>query len=283
MTAPRVFGLGACLLHGPMTVAIKTDLMSRIAIGKGASTPGTYSFGEMLQLLDFLDGKLAIPDELRAICGYHANYAPGPGAAGFTGADVCLMQPNGIVDIDFDGLKLNRAQVLRYVTTPLKPLGREVAKLANQWYIKGILACQESVRAEAAAALLLLVPEHIEGRDLMVAVIERARGVARDTDSDVGELVRRIPIPIGMISYAYQHLPDGRPVFWPPDFQQHIQAAATRYGLAYLEPWRLVLELGGSPVLKEDLRHYREEFIPKIAELYSEFASRVLERAAIAA
>jgi hypothetical protein len=266
-----------------MTVAIKSGQMSRITIGKGASTPGTYSFGEMLQLLDFLEGKREIPADLRPICGYHPNYMPGPGAPGMTGADVCLMQPNGLVDIDFDGVKLNRAQVLRYVTTPLKPLGRDVAKLANSWYIKGVLGCNEALRSEASAALLLLVPEDIEGRDLIVSVLERARGVERDTMADVGEIVRRVPIPIGMISYAYQHMPDGRPVFWPADFQQHIKAAAERYDLPFLEPWRLILERGGQPVLKEDLRHYREEFIPEIATLYSNFASDVRSRGALAA
>lgn len=283
MTAPRVFGLGACLLHGPMTVALKTGQLSRASIGKGASTPGTYSFGEMIQLLDFLEGKRTIPDDLRPICGYNHAYAPGPGAAGFSGADVCLMQPNGIVDIDFDGYKLNRAQILRYVTNPLKEAARELGKLSNSWYIKGVLACNEAVRAEASAELLKAVPEEIEGRDLIVAVLERAHGVACDTDADVGEIIRRIPLPIGMISYAYQHMPDGRPVFWPPDFQQHVQAAAKRYDLPFLEPWRLVMERGGQPVLKPDLRHYTEEFIDEVASLYANFATQVLEGRALSA
>lgn len=283
MASPRIFGLGACLLHGPMTVAIKSGQAGRATIGKGGSTPGTYSFGEMLQLLDFLAGERDIPTELREICGYHPNYAAGPGFPGMSGADVCLMQPNGIVDIDFDGLKLNRAQVLRYVTSPLKPLGRDVAKLANSWYIKGILGHNEAVRADAAAAILPQVPHDIEGRELILGVLDRARGVPRDTIADVGEIVRRIPLPIGMISYAYQHMPDGRPVFWPADFQQHIQAAADRYQLPFLEPWKLVLERGGQPVLKEDLRHYREEFIPEIATLYVNFASDIMAKSAVAA
>lgn len=283
MVSPRVFGLGACLLHGPMSVAIKTGQMSRITIGKGASTPGTYSFGEMLQLLDFLEGKKSLPDDLKPICGYHMGYQPGPGAAGMTGADICLIQPNGIVDVDFDGVKLNRAQVLRYVTSPLKVLGREVAKLANSWYIKGILGCNETIRSEASTAIIPQVPDDIDGRELILAVLERTRGVPRNTNDDVGEIVRRIPIPIGMISYAYQHMPDGRPVFWPADFQQHIEAATVRYDLPFLEPWRLVLERGGQPVLKEDLRHYRDEFILDIATLYSNFASEVAERGALAA
>lgn len=283
MASPRVFGLGACLLHGPMSVAVKSGQMSRSTIGKGASTPGTYSFGEMLQLLDFLEGKIEIPDHLRPICGYHPNYAPGPGAPGLTGADVCLMQPNGIVDVDLHGFKLNRAQILRYVTTPLKELGREAAKLANNWYIKGILACNEEVRSSASTALVAMIPADFGDREFIAGVLENARGVERDSLADVAELVRRIPLPIGMISYAYQHMPDGRPVFWPADFQQHIEASAVRHNLPFLEPWRLVRERGGRPVLKEDLRHYREEFIPEIATLYSNFAREVRERGALAA
>ncbi len=283
MGPPRVFGLGACLLHGPMTVAIKTGQCGRASIGKGGSTPGTYSFGEMFQLLDFLEGKREIPDELRPICGYHPNYAPGPGAPGFSGADVCLVQPNGIVDIDLDGFKLNRAQIMRYVTTPLKELGREAAKLANSWYTKGLLGANAEARAAASEALVALIPGSFPDREFITGVLQRARPVERDSQADVAELVRRIPLPIGMISYAYQHMPDGRPVFWPADFQQHIASAAARHNLPFLEPWRLVRERGGQPVLKEDLRHYRDEFIPEIATLYADFAAEVRERGALAA
>src|SRR5689334_18178927 len=237
MSVPRVFGMGACLLHGPMSVAIRSGEMGRTTIGKGGSAPGTYSFGEMLQLLDFLENKLDIPAEFRPICGYHLPYEPGPGAPGFTGADVCLMEPNGVVDIDWDGLKINRAQVQRYVTNPLKTLGRDTAKLANNWYQRGILACNDEVRAELA-----------------------------------GQLIDQVPIPIGVLAYAYQYLPDGRPMFWPADFNQIIKSVVARFDLPFLEPWKLVLEHGGEPVLKPDLRHYREEFIPTVATYISRFA-----------
>jgi len=283
MSVPRVFDLGACLLHGPMSVAIRSGEMGRSTIGKGGSTPGTYSFGEMLQLLDFLENKIEIPAEFRPICGYHLNYQPGTGAAGFTGADVCLIEPNGVVDIDWDGFKINRAQVQRYVTNPLKVLGREAAKTASNWYQRGILACNEEVRGDLAQQLIQQIPDTIEGHDLLVGILDRAHGIQRDVHADMDEIIRRIPIPIGLIAYAYQYLPDGRPVFWPSDFQKQMKSVAARFNLPYLEPWRLVLEHGGAPVLKPDLRHYREEFIPTVSSFISRFAADVAERGKMAA
>ena len=275
--------MGACLLHGPMSVAIRSGEMGRTTVGKGGSAPGTYSFGEMIQLLDFLENKMDIPAEFRPICGYHVPYQPGPGAPGFTGADVCLMEPNGVVDIDWDGLKINRAQVQRYITNPLKTLGRDTAKMANNWYQRGILACNEEVRAELAAELIRQVPDNLEGRDLMIGVLDRAHGVKRDAEADLEEIVGRVPIPIGVLAYAYQYLPDGRPMFWPADFNQTIKSVVSRFDLPFLEPWRLVLEHGGEPVLKPDLRHYREEFIPTVATFISRFASEVAGQGKLAA
>lgn len=275
--------MGACLIHGPMSVAIKTGEMSRINVGRGGSTPGTYSFGEMFQLLDFLDGKIEIPAEMRAICGYHVNYQPGPGAPNLQGADVCLIEPNGVMDIDFDGLKLNRAQVLRYVTTPLKTAVPDVARTTNHWYSKGILAANEEIRKSSSEQLLAAIPEEIEGRELMVGILERAHGAPRNPPVDLVTLFERIPIPLGIVAYAFQYLPDGRPVFWPPDFQQAIKDAIDRFKLPYAEPWRLVMEHGGKPVLREDMRHYADHFVPTVATYLSGFAADVASRGAVAA
>jgi len=270
----RVFGLGACLLSGPLSEGIRRDLIGRAVIGRGGPTPGTYSFGEMFQLLDFLEGKIDIPAEYRSICGYKETYAPGPGASGFTGADVCLIEPNGVVDIDFRGLKLNRAQV-QALLARLKQISRPAAKAASRWYAQGLLACNDALQKEIATELIAAMPDDFTDRAFIEAVLTEAEGMLRDVADDLAQLRRRIPIPIGLIAYAYQYLPDGRPVFWPPDLQEQIKTAAAQLGMPYIEPWRLVLEHGGEPVLKPDLRHYREEFIPTISTLFARFAAEV--------
>lgn len=283
MTNPRVFGMGACLLSGPLSQGIRDGIINRSAIGRGGPTPGTYSFGEMFQLLDFLDGKSDMPAQYRAICGYREDYAPAPGAKDFAGADVCLIEPNGDVDIEWQGIKVNRAQVQACVINPVKPLGRDAGKAANVWYNKGLLACNDEARAAAADSVIALLPADFAEREFIVDVLSTARGIRRDVRADMAALRARIPIPIGVVAYAYQYLPDGRPMFWPADLQERVKASASELDLPYFEPWRLVLSHGGEPVLKPDLRHYREEIIPTVAATFARFAIEVADRGVAAA
>lgn len=281
MTVPRVFGMGACLLAGPLSEGIRIGSIGRSAIGRGGPTPGTYSFGEMFQLLDFLDGRIDISERHRAICGYRETYEPGTGAYGFSGADVCLIEPNGVVDAEWEGLCINRAQIQAMVINKVKPIGRDVAKAANTWYNKGLLACNDDVRTEQASQIVAQMPADFEDREFIADVLVNARGTRRDVKADIAALVERIPVPIGIVAYAYQYLPDGRPMFWPADLQEQIKAAIAPFGLPYLEPWKLVMEHGGEAVLKPDLRHYREEFIPTVTAMFARFAEEVAQSARV--
>jgi hypothetical protein len=275
MTTPRVFGMGACLLSGPLSEAIRSGWIARNTVGRGGPTPGTYSFGEMFQLLDFLENRITIAPEHRAICGYREAYEPASGAEGFVGADVCLIEPNGVVDIEWNGLKINRAQLLACVANPIKLIDRDAAKAANNWYNMGLLAVNDEVRKELADKLVSKLPQGMENREFILDVLKNTRSIQRNAQADMTTLTQRVPIPIGVVAYAYQYLPDGRPMFWPSDLQKQIKSAAVREGLPYFEPWKLVLEQGGAPALKPDLRHYQEEFIPTVSRSFAKFSSQV--------
>lgn len=273
MIAPRVFGMGACRLSGPLSEGIKRGIFGRTTIARGGPTPGTYSFGEMFQLLDVLAGTCSVPAEHRDLCGYREGYEPARGAPGLTGADVCLIEPNGVVDIEWQGLKLNRAQVQGQIINPLKAIDKEAGKVGNRWYNKGLLAANAHVQDEAATALDALIPADFADRQRIVDVLRNARAIERDMAADLAALVARIPIPVGLVAYAFGYLPDGRPMFWPANLNITLTAAAQKLGLPLLEPWRLVEQHGAEAALKEDLRHYRDDFVPVVADLIAGFAT----------
>ncbi len=280
MTAPRIFSMGACRVSGPLSEGIKRGIVGRTSIARGGPTPGTYSFGEMFQLLDFLDGVAEVPAEYRDLCGYREAYEPAKGAPGFAGADVCLIEPNGVVDIEWRGLKLNRAQVQSLIINPLKTIDREAAKAGNRWYNKGLLAANAAVQAEAASALDALIPADFADRARIVDVLQGAAAIARDAQADLAALAARIPIPVGVVAYAFGYLPDGRPMFWPADLNITLKAAAEALGLPFLEPWRLIEERGAETTLKDDLRHYRDDFVPVVADLIAGFAASLMKQTA---
>lgn len=264
------------MLHGPLTFALNAGLVARSTVARGGSTPGVYGFGESFQLLEFLAGRKQIPKEFRPICAYNVNYEPTPHAVGFKGADVCLIEPNGNIEIVLGEYSLNRAAIMRHITNPIKLVDREAAKLTNVWFNKGLLICNEDTRKEVASKLLPLVPPDHENAEMMRLVLSEARGVRRDMMRDMRQAVEQISLPIGMMAYSFQFMPDGRPVFWPPEFQQEIASVVEYFSLPFFEPWRVVMEYGGQPVLEDDLRHYKDEFVPVMGARVADFAREVL-------
>jgi hypothetical protein len=141
-----------------------------------------------------------------------------------------------------------------------------------------LLAANKEVQADAASALDAMIPADFADRERLVDVLHNARAIERDAEADLAALAARIPIPVGVVAYAFGYLPDGRPMFWPANLNITLKAAATALGLPFLEPWRLVEQHGVEIALKEDLRHYRDDFVPVVADLIAEFAASLMKQ-----
>ena len=66
-------------------------------------------------------------------------------------------------------------------------------------------------------------------------------------------------------------MPDGRPVSWPPRFRSNILEFAQAERLPVLDPGTIVAAYGPARVLGPDFSHYRDDFIPHLAEEYLNF------------
>src|SRR5262245_61010820 len=95
----EIFGLGACLLHGPLGAAIRNGIasssFSRLANG---SLPSAYSIDEAIQIVRFVRGDIDIANELRPFCSIHEAMDPRsvPGGILKT-ADVLILEINSPV------------------------------------------------------------------------------------------------------------------------------------------------------------------------------------------
>jgi|GEM_PF-1865228 len=234
----------------------------------------TYTFGEMLQAIACYRGDRRIPSELHALCNKSPRGSPTPANSPIEASDIALAEPNTSNEIVFDGYHLNRSPVWNLLT-PLRRLGPSARRLCSQWYDKGVVGMDEEARRAAAEALVALIPEHVPDRELTSAIIGGARGGRRDPRRGMDCLAKALDTPLGIVTFTWAYMADGRPVSWPAEFHGQILGAALELGLPVFEPHRLVRQTGVAVALGADLRHYREAFMPVIAKPLIEFAHSV--------
>jgi len=136
----------------------------------------------------------------------------------------------------------------------------------------------DDIRAEAAEELLKVIPESTEALRLARLFIKgtRSRQVgAQDIYESLATIRRDIKAPLGIVLHNFHYMPDGRPVVWPPDFNQMITDAADRLGIPVLDPAVLVEQHGVQVALAEDLRHWSSDFFPTVADRFQTFIGEI--------
>jgi len=287
-----VLPMGACLLHGPLNPIARER--TRIAFPKYGTFPGVYTFGEMFQALDILLGKRDVPAQIRPIANIQPNFVARPSAIGFDEVDAVLVEPSSPVDLEYRGCYLNRNRLTHYVIAPIKGVSREANKAANQWLRSGLIGLNDQLRASAAEALLKHIPEDLPDKDFIADVILQTRSRRADVLGGLRGISSIVQKPMGIVLYVFQYLPDGRTLSWPegllyvfqylPDgrtlswpegYQEEILAAAKQLELKVFQPADVVRSFGLNEALRDDLRHYKPEFMPVVAEALCEFADSI--------
>lgn len=272
----NVLVMGACLLHGPLNPLARTG--GRFRYANYGPVPGTYTFGEMFQAVALLRGERDVPQEIRPLCNMRPNFRPVARSADFSDVDAVLLEPSSPIDISFRGCYLNRTLIGQLVTGPVTEVSREARKHANLWLRTGIIGLNEEARAEAAKELVKFIPHDMEGADLARAVILEARSSKSDVYDSFRRLQELINRPMGIIVYIFQYFADGRAVSWPLGFHEEVRQAAERLGMPKFEPQTIVNQYGVTAALRDDLRHYNDEFLSVIGEAVVDFAFSVRDK-----
>jgi hypothetical protein len=268
-----VLPMGACLLHGPLNPIARER--TRIAFPKYGTFPGVYTFGEMFQALDILLGKGDVPAQIRPIANIQPNFVARPSAIGFEEVDAVLVEPSSPVDLEYQGCYLNRNRLTHYVIAPIKDVSREANKAANQWLRTGLIGLNEQVRASAAEELVKHIPEDLPDKDFIADVILQTRSRRADVLAGLNGISAIVQKPMGIVLYVFQYLADGRTLSWPEGYQEEILAAANEMDVKVFQPADVVRSYGLKEALRDDLRHYKPEFMPVVAEALCEFADSI--------
>ncbi len=281
----RILPLGGCLLHRPLGDFGKFKYNVRARVGTGGSVRENYSFGEMIQFVRLLRGEIVLPREIKELAGVDARFEPLPGIGDFANVDVVLVEPSTPFDIVLGDYLLNRTAIIARIVEPIRAANPEpkYARMSNYWMTKGLHAGDVAVQESLGAELAERLPDTMPLADIARDVLMNARAVQRDVSQGLGELRAMIDRPMGVLTFIFQYLPDGRPVSWPAGFRDDMLAAAAALNLPVFEPWRLVEQYGVAATLKDDLRHYKDEFMPTVSQAIVDFAAEVVaERPATA-
>jgi hypothetical protein len=261
--------LGACLLRGPL---------NHVKVHSGSigyprfKFPGTYTLGETIQIVDYLCGDKDIPADVKPLAGIGEAMVPIGRERVFADIDVALVELGSQVEVILNGCNVNRAY-LANAFAPVREASVEGRRALNRWYQQGLMNMNDDARAEAATALI----EWLDESDLaeagqLTAYVRGARSEPTDVRAKLAELAEKLPVPLGVVTYVFRFMPDGRVISWPPEFYDAVLEAARSLGIPYFEPYKLVLEHGVTEAMKDDLRHYRDEFSPLVGKHIVAFA-----------
>ena len=276
---PNILSFGACLVNGPLNRrAGVNDKVSFARVAQG-SIPGVYSFAEMFQVMDMLNGVRDVPREIRPYAGVHDAFKPFPGAGKLTDVDTILVELSAPYNIMFRSCALNRAAIMANITNQIGAVSQHAKKKTTAWMHRGLLQMDESVQAESAEELISLMPSDMPNPQMAKAIIREARATTHDLKKGLVRL-RELThgIPMGVIVFNFRYLPDGRILSWPEGFREAVISVATEMKLPIFDPADLVLKHGVATALRDDLVHYRPEFMPKVAHALADFAQSVFQQ-----
>ncbi len=240
--------------------------------------PGTYTFGEMFQAIALLRGERDVPQEFRPLCNMRPGFRPVARSADFADVDVALLEPASPIDLTFRGCNLNRTLLAQQVLTPVASISKEARKSGNVWLRTGLMGLDEVVRAKSAKEFANFVPETMENAELAKAVILETRASKANVFDGFRRMRELLNRPMGVVVYIFQYMADGRAISWPAGFHEEVRDAAQRLDLPMFEPSAHINRYGLSAALRDDLRHYSDEFLPVIGDALVDFAFSVRQR-----
>ncbi|HEX4296185.1 MAG TPA: hypothetical protein VHZ29_18775, partial [Rhizomicrobium sp.] len=233
-----------------------------------------HSFGEMVQVVEFLRGRREVPRELRRLTGISPKMRP----CDFSDIDLALIEPASPVEISFRGTAINRGAIQQEVLRPIESQGREAARLSHKWMRIGILGMDDAIRTKLGAELAALVPDDEDG-EFRRAVLNETQAVKSDLAGGFRTMRELLGCPLGAVVFIFRYMPDGRPVSFPAGAREEVIAAAAQLDLPIFEPTSMVREYGVAAALEKDSRHYTQAFLPIIGAAIVEFAQAVHARA----
>lgn len=272
---------GGCGLNNPL------NHLRRLGVGEFVfrqmgfqATPFALSATANLQLLDFVTGKLEIPQWIRRLMYGDVSHQPTKEQGDkIFACDFVISEMSTPVDYMFEGFVLNINRFEEVMAEELAQL-QEHRKLIGTWR-QALVKGKDDVRAAAAEEIYGLLRKDSEEQQNLARFVREttSRILSQDEIAKAaGELRERIGKPMGLVLHNFQFLPDGRAISWPADFKRQMAEVGERLDMPTFDLAPYVQEHGVGRVMAADRRHWEPSYIPRLSEQFYDFAASVLGR-----
>ena len=200
--------------------------------------------------------------------------------------DAAIVEECSDVEIVFRGVVLNRNPLTSAIQPPPVEAGqqpediRHWAAAGHSWYYDGLLRASPR-RAEYAAKLLAVMPNRGEPDELLREIIRGAEPRRIDATAlvdGVHRLQALLRKPVGVLTHTQNYKADGSPIVWPRQLHGQILDACRENGIPVMHPCELVERHGTGVALQGDLSHWRDDFLPTVAEAIASFVAEMVGR-----
>jgi len=242
-----------------------------------------YTMAESLQRVRFVRGEVEIPQWLRYYCNLPTDVEPGANLLRqLERADLVLLEPNTTIDIFFGPYALHRGNVLSALSK-VRDVSPELLQAASAWWHQGVAPRNRQAQRQAALTIIPALAGRVDDESAVRKLLLECHGEEQSAEryhASLAEFCEIVDLPIGLVTFVYSFLPDGRPMGWPADFVENTVEAASRLKLPMLDSAEVVARHGVDVAMDKNRMLYRKEFLPTMAEEVFRFCQQVLERPA---
>lgn len=272
----KLLTLGSCNLNIPLSYARDAGAVRFALQEHGIATPVVLTLAEAIQAVSHHLGLRVIPPEMRRYCDVdERDVPPERFKQALASADIVLLEPNTSISVRFRNYYINRTVINNEILKPLEAAGSDIISAGRTWFNQGILRLNDDARLTAARVLVGAIEDEVKEAELKRAIISEARPL-KEGGSCVVDQIRQLHqllgIPMGVVTYNHQYLPDGRTIPWPPEFVSETINASKVLDLPLMEPSKIVQAHGVANAMKPDRVHYKPEFEPIMGQAFCDFA-----------
>lgn len=248
----------------------------------GMSMDGSSTYSatplEAMQLVDYVRGHLALPEEIRQLC---VLWKAGPMPHSASVIDSCDVVLEEIIH-PYD-IRLGRYVLQRNAIEQV--LGSYEPEKFRVWF-NALLAKNRDAQQSAGEAIIQIIEREpnfsadaCKGmRDLLFGASAR-RLTLDEMTVGVDALRSTLQRPIGLVSHPVGWLPKGRCTYWPPEFLDDVQAISERLDIRLFRVDQLVNAYSTDVVFKSITvgrwGYYTPAFTDILADSLAKFAEEV--------
>jgi hypothetical protein len=221
--------------------------------------------------MDVWSGETKVPEDLLPfISKFSDRFVQQPYT--LNNADVVLIETSSPVEYSIDGFSVNRASISDGLLKPVKAIGKDIHRHLSKWHNHGLVGFDEEVRAAHSVEILKLLPDDLPDAHMVKRLVRDLRSKKADPRKGFSKILERISVPLGYMNHVWQFFPDGRFMNFPAGYHEGVDMVRADMGIPVYRPEDTVTKSGVSEVMREDFRHYSDDFVPVIASEMIDFA-----------